>query len=225
MITPVLTVTGDLPHDFGQFVDVGKDGTAVAVAAQGFAGEEAGACNRGQVAAFATFVRGTKALGRVFNDGNAVLGSNGVDGVKVCTLTVQTDRDDGFRAGCDGRFEQAWVQVVGARVNIDIDRLGSQQSHGLCCSDVGKARGNDFVPGANAQRHLGNLQRISAVGHSDAMLGAGVGGQLFFQLSHFGAKNVLAVVEHALYASVNVSLKALVLGFEVDKVHGVSRLR
>ncbi len=45
-------------------------------------------------------------------------------------------------------------------------------------------------------------------------------GQLFFQLGHFGAEDVLAMVEHAQNASVNVGLQALVLGFEVDEFHG-----
>lgn len=40
------------------------------------------------------------------------------------------------------------------------------------------------------------------------------------ELGHFGAKDVLAVVEHALNACVNVGFEALVLGLEVDEVHG-----
>lgn len=225
MVAAVLAVAGDLPHDFGQFVVVRKDGPAVAVAAQGFAGEEAGACNRRQVAAFAAFVGCAKALGRVFNDGDAVFRGDGVDGVKVGALAVQAHGHDGFGSWGDGGFEPCRVQVVGAGVDVHIHGFGPQQGHGLGGGDVGKARGDDFVARANVQRHLRNLQRVGAVGHGDAVLGPGVSGQLFFQLGHFGAKDVLAVVKHALYARVNLGFEALVLSFEVDEVHGLGSVR
>lgn len=220
VVAAVLAVAGNLPHDFGQFVVVGEDGAAVAVATQGFAGEEAGARNGGQVAAFAAFVGGAKALRGVFDDGDAVFGGDGVDGVKIGALAVQADGHDGFGAWGDSGFEQGRVQVVGAGIDVHIHRFGTQQGHGLGRGNVGKAGGDDFVARANAQRHLGNLQRVGAVGHGDAVLGAGVGGQLLLQLSHFGAQDVLAVVQHALYAGVDLGLEPLVLGFEVDEVHG-----
>lgn len=219
VIAAVLTMAGDLAHDFGQFVVVRENGPTVAIAAQRFAGEEAGTRNRRQVAAFAAFVGGAKALCGVFNDGNAMLGSNGVDGVKVGALAVQADGDDGFGARGDSRFQQGRVQVVGAGVDVHINRLGPQQGHGLGRGDVRKARGDDFVTGADAQRHLRNLQCVGAVGYGDAVLGPGVGRQLFFQLGHFGAQDVLAMVQHALYACVDLGLQALVLAFQVNEFH------
>jgi hypothetical protein len=149
-----------------------------------------------------------------------VFGRDGVDGVKVGALAVQAHGHDGAGSRGDGSFKQSRVQVVGAGVNVHIHRLGPEQSHGLSGGDVGEAGRDDFVARANAQRHLGDLQRVGAVGHADAVFGAGVGGQLFFQLGHFGAEDVLAVVEHALDACVNVGLQALVLCFEVDEFHG-----
>lgn len=169
VVAAVLAVAGNLPHDFGQFVVVREDGPAVPVAAQWFAGEEAGARNGGQVAAFAAFVGGAKALGGVFNDRDAVFGGDGVDGVKIGALAVQTHGHDGFGPGGDGGFEQGRVQVEGAGVNVHVHRLGPQQGHGLGRGDVGKAGGDDFVAWANAQRHLGNLQCVGAVGHGDAV--------------------------------------------------------
>ncbi len=112
-------------------------------------------------------------------------------------------------------------QVAGARVNVHVHGFGAEQGHGFGGGNVGKAGGDDFVARAYAQRHLGNLQGVCAVGHGDAVFGAGVFAQLFFQLGHFGAEDVLAVVQHALDARVDVCLQALVLAFEVDEVHGV----
>jgi hypothetical protein len=222
VVAAVLAVAGNLAQHLGQFVVVRKNRAAVAVAAQGLAREEAGAGHGAQVAAFAALVSGAKTLGGVFNHRNAVLGGNGVDGVKVRALAVQADGDDGLGTGGDGGFQQGRVQVVGAGINVHIHRLGAQQGHGFGGGNVGKAGGDDFIARANAQRHLGNLQRIGTVGHGDAVLGAGIGAELFFQLGHFGAQDVLAVVQHALDARVYVCLQALVLAFEVDEVHGFS---
>ncbi len=104
VVAAVLAVAGNLAHDFGQFVVVRENRPAVAVAAQGFAGEEARTGNGRQVAAFAAFVGGPKALGGVFNDGDAVFGCDGVDGVKVGALAVQAHGHDGFCSRGDGRL-------------------------------------------------------------------------------------------------------------------------
>ena len=54
------------------------------------------------------------------------------------------------------------------------------------------------------------------------MFGAGVGGQLFFKLDHFGAQDVLAVLQHAGNGCIQLNLDAGLLGFEVDKFnHGL----
>ena len=224
VVAAVLAVAGNLAQHLGQFVVVGKDGAAVAVTAQGFAGEEAGAGNRCQVAAFAAFVGRAKALCCIFDDRDAVLGGNGVDGVVVGTLAVEADGDDGFGSGGDGGFQQCRVEVAGARVNVHVHGFGAEQGYGFCGGDVGKARSDDFIARAYAQGHLCNLQGIGAVGNGDAVFGAGVGGQLFFQFSDFGAKDVLAVGKDAGNARIDVGFQALVLGFEVDEVHGVEDL-
>ena len=44
---------------------------------------------------------------------------------------------------------------------------------------------------------MGNLQGIGAVGNANAMLGSRICGELFFQFSYFGAKNVLAMAMNA----------------------------
>ena len=161
-------------------------------------------------------------MGCVFNHRYAVFCGNGVNGVHVCALAVQADRDDGAGSRRDGGFELGRIKVVSARVNIDIHRLGAQQGHGFGGGNVGKAGGDDFIAGANAQCHLGDLQGVGAIGHGNAVPGAGEGGQLFFKLGHFRAKNVLAVGQHALNAGINLVFDAGLLGFEVDEFdHGV----
>ena len=68
-------------------------------------------------------------------------------------------------------------------------------------------------------------REVSGVGHGDAAFGAGVGGQFFLPLGHFGTQDVSTVVELALDASVNVGLEALILGFEVNEFHGIFRFQ
>lgn len=65
-----LAVDTDLATGLGQGVVAGEDGAAVAVAAQGLAGEEAGAAEGAEVATLAAFIGGAEALGGVFDDGH-----------------------------------------------------------------------------------------------------------------------------------------------------------
>src|SRR5690606_6347757 len=103
MITAVLAVAGALPRDLGQLIIVGKDCTAVAVAAKRLAREEAGAGDRRQVAGFFAFITGAKTLRRILYNRDAVFSGNGIDFIKICALPVQRDRNDRPGTRCDGR--------------------------------------------------------------------------------------------------------------------------
>lgn len=159
-------------------------------------------------------------MGGVLDDRQAVLGSNGIDGIHVGALAVQGHGDDGAGAGGDGGFQLGRVQGVGARVDVDVNRLGAQQGDGFGRDDIGETRGDDFVAWADAQGHLGDLQCISAVGDGDAMLGADVGGQALFQLGDLRPQDELAVCQHALDVGIDIGFQALVLGVQVDELHG-----
>lgn len=222
VVAAVLPVAGDLAQDRRQCIVVGEDGAAVPIAAQGFAREKAGTGDGGQVTALAAFVAAAQALGRVFDDRQSVLVGDGVDGVHVGALAIQRDGNDGASARGDGGFQPGGVQGVGARVDVDVDGLGAQQGDGLGRGDVGEARGDDLVARPDPQRHLGDLQSIGAVGDGDAVPGAGIGGQAFFQLGDFRPQDELAVGQHALDVGIDFGFQALVLGLQVDELHGVS---
>lgn len=221
VVTAVLSMTGDLAQHDRQGVVVGEDRAAVPVATQGLAGEKAGTGNRGQVAAFTAFVAAAQALGGVLDDRQAVLGGDGVDGIHVGALAVQGHGDDGAGPGRDGGFQPGRVQGVGAGVDVDVDRLGAQQGDGFGRGDIGEARRDDLVPRTDAQRHLGNLQSISAIGDGDAVFGAGIVGQPFFQLGDFRPQDELAVSQHALDAGIDFGFQALILCLQVDELHGL----
>ena len=224
VVAAVLAVAGDLADDLGELVVVGEYGAAVAIAAERLAGEEAGAGDGAEVARHAALVARAEALCSVFDDRDAVLGGDGVDGVEVGALAVQAHRDDRLGLGRDGGFEQRRVEIVGARVDVYIHRLGAEHGDGFGGGDVGEARGDDLVAVGYAHRHLGDLQGVGAVGAGDAVLGADEGGELFFQLGHFGAEDVLAVGQHALDAGVDLVFDAGLLGFEVAEFDHFSGL-
>lgn len=219
VVAPVLPVAGNLADDLGQFFVVGEDGATIAVAAQRLAGEEAGGADGGQVAALAALVGGAEALRTVFDDGQPVAGGNCVDGVVVGALPVEGYGDDGLGARGDGGLELCRIQVAGARVDVYVHGAGAQHGGGFGRGDVGKAGGDDLIARAHAQRHEGDLQGVGAVGHADAVLRADVGGELFFQLGHFGAEDVAAVRQHAGNAGVDPALDARLLGGKVDEFH------
>ena len=108
------------------------------------------------------------------------------------------------------------------------------QSPGLMSTNTGLAPASTMVsavaakvkgvvmtswPGPMPFGHQGDQERLGAAGDGDAVLGAGVGGELGFQLGHLGAHDELAVVEHGLDARVDAGLEGLVLGLEVDELH------
>ncbi len=203
-IALALAVHADLAHCLGQGVVVGEDGTAVAVAAQGLAGEKAGAPDGAEVAALAAFVGGTKALGGVFNDGQvAVFGRDGVDGVHVGGLAVQAHRHDGFGSGCDGRFNQVGVDVAGVGLHVHEDGLGAQEHDHLGRGHEGKRRGDDFIARPNAQRYQAHEQSLGTAGAGDAVLGPREGRELVFKLFDLRAHDVLAVLQHRVDAGLD----------------------
>ncbi len=66
-------------------------------------------------------------------------------------------------------------------------------------------------PGFRSERHQRDQQRLGAAGHGDAVPGAGALGQPLLELGDLGAHDVLAVVEHALDARVDVVAQRRVL--------------
>ncbi|MNT13323.1 hypothetical protein D3C72_1482890 [compost metagenome] len=144
--------------------------------------------------------------------------SDGVDLVEIGALSVQRDRNDGLGARGDRRLQQGWIQIVGPRVDVDVDRLRAQQGDRFRRCNVVEPGGDDLVAGADSQRHLHDLQRVGSVGATDAVLRPRIGCELFFQFGDFRAEDVLAMGQHALDPRVDLVLDASLLGFEVDEI-------
>src|SRR3990167_8268976 len=217
VIAAILAVPGNLTHDLCQFIIIGEDRTTIAIAAQRLAGEETRAGNGCQVARALALVGGTETLRGILNHWNAVFSCNSVDSVHSGALAIQRNRNNRLGTRCDGRFQQLLVEVIGARINVHIHRLGTEQGHGFSGGDVGESRRDDFIAGTYPQSHLRNLQRIGAVGAGDAVLGADEGSQLFFQFGDFRAEDILAMGEDTLDTGVDLVPDAGLLGLQVDE--------
>ena len=213
-----LAMNAYLAAGLGQGVVAGEDGAAVAIATQRFAGEEAGAAQGAEVAALTAAVGGAEALGGVFDHREvAMAGGDGVDGVQVRRLAVEADGHDGLGAGADLGRDQGRVNVAGVGFDVDEHRGGADQDDDLGGGDEGEGGGDDLVAGTDPKGHQADEQGLGAAGDGDAVLGAGIGGQALFQFPHLGAEDVLAMLQDALDAGVDLGLEGLVLGLEVDK--------
>ncbi len=218
-VTFALAMDADLAAGLGQGVVAGEDRAAVAVAAQGFAGEEAGAAQGAEVATLTAPVGGAEALGGVFDHRKvAVAGGDGVDRVHVCRLAVEANGHDGLGAGTDLGLDQGGVDVAGVRFDVDEHWGGADQDDDLGGGDEGERGGDDLVAGAYPQGHQADEQGLGAAGDGDAVLGAGIGGQAVFQFPHLGAEDVLAVVEDAVEIALQLGAEGVLLGLEIDEV-------
>ena len=93
------------------------------------------------------------------------------------------------------------LQVSG--FDIDEDRGGAEQRNDFGGRDEGERGGDDLVARLDVECHQGNEERLGTGGDRDAVLRPGVFGQLAFEFSHFGAHDVLAVVEHLVDAGID----------------------
>lgn len=216
-IALALAMDANLPARLGDGIVAGEDRAAVSITTKGLAGEETGATDGAQVAALAALVFGTETLGCIFDNNQFVLVSNGIDFVHVARLAIKTDGHDGLGARCDRGFDLGYIDIAGIGFDIHEHRLGAKQHDDFCSCYKSKRSGDDFVTGLNAHCHQADQQGLGATGHGDAMLGARVGLQLLLQLAHFGAHDVLAVLQHLVHARLDGIFQSTVLGLEIDE--------
>ena len=218
-------VVGDGAQGFGEVWVFCKYGTAVAVAAEWFGGEETGGRHGAHGAGFASVLFGTEALRGVFDDFKAVFFSDGFQGGVVSHLAEEVDGDDGFGLGGDGLLNFVWIDVVGVGFDVGEDGGGPDEGDGRCTTDPGEGGGDHFVTGANTERTEGYLKRHGAAGYSNA-IDWGIGGakevaEGGLQLVNFGAVDVAAVLHDRRHGGVDLLRALSVDGFDVDKLHGV----
>ena len=170
-----------------------------------------------------------EALGGILNESEAVLLADGGNGVIIAWVAENVHRHNCLRGvlplrqhRLDLPLKARGVKVVG--VGGDVAEHAHRAEHGgrLRGGDEGHIGGEHRVPLPHAQRHKGKLEGIGAVGAGDAVLAAGEGGKLGFQLLDIFTADERGGIQNILYVRVNFVLERGVLGFQVDELHRIT---
>ena len=129
------TVHANRSENSRKFIIIGKYGAAITIAAERFCRKEAGATDITQITATTIFVRRAETLCRIFNDGDFVGFTDGIDFIHVGGLTIQRYRHDRFGAWSNGRLNFRSIDVVRFEVDVDENRFGTNQQESFSGGD------------------------------------------------------------------------------------------
>ena len=215
-------VGAEAAKEVGAVGVVGEERAAVAVCAEGLAGEEAGGGGHGLGTELLAVEGCAEALGEVVDGEQAVLGGDGVEGGPVGGLAEEIDADEGSgleAAGGlgfgDAGFEVVGVDLEGSGIDVDEDGGCAEDKGDFGGGGVGECREEDGVAGADAFGHHGDLQGVGAGADADAVFCAAVVGEAGFELGDFGAHDELAVGEDGVDAGFQGAGDAGLLRLEV----------
>ena len=217
-------------HLLIEFFVVREDRTAIAVAAQRFCREEAGAADIPEGRGFlAAGTDRAEALAGVFDHRHAVLLRNGVDLFVVGCLTEQVHRHDGFRfqfAFLDdffnGFFQFHRIHIVSCFFNIGEDRSRAHKGNGFGCGKEGEGGGEDRIAGADLKCHQSHQESVRTAGTGKGVLGSGIFRQLFFQFGNFRTEDVMTAVQNTLDPRKDVAFDQRILFFQVNERNHIS---
>ena len=206
-----------------QFVVIGQDGAAVAVAAQRLGGEKARRRRERECAELAAPVSGAERLRRVVEHQKVVRGGDCGDRVVVGRQPEQVDRNDGARfepeppCGRDRALQARRVEIERLRLDVGHDRRGAAER-----DDFGggaeRERGTDHrVAGPDFPRHQHEKQRVGPARTGDRMARAAERRKLRFQRAHLRSVNELAVREYARDRIIDGAAEAAALRGDIDE--------
>ena len=130
---------------FAQLRIGGEDGTTVAISAEWFSGEKAGAGDGTDGATLTAVLLSAEALGCVFDNLKAVLFGDCFESGVVSHLAEEVDRYNCFGIGCDELLYLSGVDVVSVGLDVGEDRPCTDKRDGLCRADPCKGGSDDFV--------------------------------------------------------------------------------
>ena len=112
-------------------------------------------------------------------------------------------------------FEVIDVDVESPRMHVNIHRTCTHEHHDFSRGREGRQK--DRIVRADAKGHQRRDHRIGFARDREAMLAPGELGQASFALGHFGAHDLLAVLQDALDTGIAPILDDGVLRFEIDE--------
>ena len=105
----------------------------------------------------AAFIMGTGRMGGVFDHRNAMALAHRANGVDVGWRARVVHGNYRFGTRSDRRFHRCRGNHQIVVIDIDHHRRGAQQADHIESGDPGLGRRNDFIAGANTQRHQGHM--------------------------------------------------------------------
>ena len=195
-------MNADAAQRLGKFVIIGKDGAAIAEAAERLCREEAGRGRKSQRADPAALVARAKTLRGVIEHEQALGLRDLGDRIMVGALAEQVDGDHGpgLQAALlrrrDATPERGGIHVVGCFVDIDEHRRRAGQRHGFAGRAERERRTQDGVPRADFPGHQHHQKRVGAAGAAHDMPGAAEIRQGLLQHGNFRTVDEEAMARH-----------------------------
>lgn len=220
-----LTVNGDTADQLRPFIAVSEHGAAVAVAAEGFRGEEARRGDVSERACPSTVDGATKALGTVLQKPEALLFANGAYLTVVSRLAEQVNRNDrlghepALTGEATGRGDLPRVDVERVLQDVHEDRGGAHRGDDLAGREEREVRDDHGVAGADAPGEEGELQCVGPVGAGDAVLRVDVSGELSLELRDRLAADESSGGDDLGDAGIDLLPQRRILGLQVSKFH------
>ena len=114
--------------------------------------------NRGPLPAYvAAFIVGPRRMGGVFDHRDAMALAHRANGVDIGWRPRVVHRNNRFGPRGDRRCHRLRGDHQIVVIDIDHHRRGAQQADHIEGGDPGLGRRNDFIAGANTQRHQGHM--------------------------------------------------------------------
>ena len=139
-----------------------------------------------QVADHPALVGCPGSVGRVLNDGQAVLAGDGVDLVHIGRKPRQVDRQDGFGSGGDVPLDLGGVHVAGVGLNIHEHGHRPLMENGERPREEGIGRHQDLIAGTDGGSPQRHVQSIGAGADGTTVGGAHTPGPLPLQCGNLG---------------------------------------
>ena len=209
-------VGAENPQFLGHRVVAGGDQSAVARRTQVFRREETKTTVAADGAGPAALVLRADRLGGVLDDRYPTPVGDGHDRVHLRALAVKMDRQDGLGVGSDSGLDFGGVDVVGLRVDIDEDRLGTEPGDPAGGGEERVGGGDHFVAGADPLGHQADQQGVAAGGNADRVRAAAILGQLGFTFGHGRPEDAHLRFQHGVYRRADFVADRGVLGLQIE---------
>jgi hypothetical protein len=132
-------------------------------------------------------------------------------------LPVKMNRDDRLGPVGDGGLDRSRIDIEGRRVDVGEDGLGVRAPYAAGCREKRERRDDHLVPGADAQRHQADQNRIGAAGDADGLRTTTVSGDLLLQIENRRTDSEILGLDNSFDRRENIIANRCKLGLQIDQ--------